>query len=391
MNEEFLRLGLVGLGKRGQAWVHNTKSVRRCRLTALCDGFPALLERGTSIAADPELRCYEDFDRMLNDAPVDAVAIVVAPEHQPALICKALAAGKHVIAEVPLAFTLEECWDIVIAVEKSGLKFQMAEQLRFAPWTRVWKKMVAEGRLGKVLYGEGQYLHGMGNDRYWNDASTGARVPFEQLEDRKVIKSRSWNMRHSILYLPHELSPLLHILDDRVVKVTAMSTRPQSYRHEWFPRADIQVALMHTAKDTILRLMTGFTVESLHGTEHCNRLIGVGGWVEQGRTKSEMGKMWQAGAGMNDRHQVNWDDCSDVPAEAAATGHGGMDYFAIATFVESVLRDEPPALDVYTAAETAAPSIIAAQSIEQGNACLEVPDFRPNPARVPGQRAIIKS
>ncbi|HYF48621.1 MAG TPA: Gfo/Idh/MocA family oxidoreductase [Planctomycetota bacterium] len=378
-----LRLGLVGLGLRGQGWLRNIKSIRDCHVTALCDTFPALLKAGQAIVADGDVRCYESFERMLEDAPIDAVAIVVAPEHQPDLIVKSVGASKHVIAEVPLALTMDDCWRIVVAVEKSGVKFQLAEQVRFSSCTRQWKQMVSEGQLGKVLFCEGQYLHGMGNDRYWHDAETGARVPFDQVGKRKLIKSRFWNLRHSILYLPHELSPLLHILDDRVVRVTGMGTRPQSYRHEWFPQSDIEVALMHTEKDTILRLATTFTVETLRGSEHCNRLIGVNGWVEQARTRSEKGKMWLAG--MNDKRDVDWDAADDGPSDAAATGHDGMDYYPVATFVDAVLRDQPLYCDVYTAAETAAPAILAAQSIEQGSVCLNVPDFRPGKNRKAGQ------
>jgi len=42
-------------------------------------------------------------------------------------------------------------------------------------------------------------------------------------------------------------------------------------------------------------------------------------------------------------------------------------------------------MDVYAAAESAAPAIMAAQSVEQGGACLTVPDFRPGPHRKQGE------
>ncbi|MBI3985748.1 MAG: hypothetical protein HY343_02420, partial [Lentisphaerae bacterium] len=73
------------------------------------------------------------------------------------------------------------------------------------------------------------------------------------------------------------------------------------------------------------------------------------------------------------------------PAEALQSGHGGMDYFPVAAFVDSVLNDTPSAMDIYTAVETAAPAIIASQSIEKGSVCLDVPDFRPNARRKAGQ------
>ncbi len=58
----------------------------------------------------------------------------------------AMDAGKHVIIEVPFAQTMQDCWDLIVGVERSGLVFQMAEQLRFAPFVTAWTNMVKEGK-----------------------------------------------------------------------------------------------------------------------------------------------------------------------------------------------------------------------------------------------------
>src|SRR5262249_45757228 len=75
-------------------------------------------------------------------------------------------------------------------------------------------------------------------------------------------KTRMWNIRHPIWYSPHSLGPLLRVLDDRVVKVTAMATRRPSYYLEQVPLPDMEVALMHTAGDTIIRLAAGLIAPS---------------------------------------------------------------------------------------------------------------------------------
>ena len=71
-----------------------------------------------------------------------------------------------------------------------------------------------------------------------------------------------------IHYLPHELSPMLKVLDDRVVEVTAMSTTAPSRAHPEIGQPDIQVALMKTAKGALLRLATGFTQPVSHPRGH---------------------------------------------------------------------------------------------------------------------------
>jgi len=385
-----VRWGVVGLGHRGQylATLYH-RIIPNSTVVALCDRFEMRAADALKALGDPDVMIYTDYDRMLKEAPIDAVAVIVEPENNADIVCRALESGKHVLCEVPLCYTIKDCWRIITTVEKTGLKFQMAEQTRYGAYVKAWKKMVDDGTLGKILYCEGQYLHGMAPDRYWIDAETGSPVTIEEAKrsKRKLKKSRFWHMKHAIFYLPHELSPLLHILGDRVVRVVGMATRPKSYRYEWLPVSDIEVALMHTKNDTVMRLMTGFVVATLQGSEHCNRMIGTSGWVEQPRTYSEKGKLWLADRYMADKADITWDyrDAWELPHAAATTGHGGLDYYPGANMVDAILHDAPLEMDVYASADTAAPAILAGISIEKGSIPLDVPDFRPGRDRKPGQ------
>ena len=381
-----VRLGVVGIGHRGAYLSKLANSVPGCKVVAMCERIQALLRRGAQDLGVPDSACYADFEAFLEGSEMDAVFFCVAPHEQPDLICAALEAGKHVLCEVPLCFTLEDCWRIVTAVERSGLKFQMAEQLRYSAWAAEWKRMVDEGAFGKVLYVEGQYFHQKPPHRYFHDAETGENITREQAAGRDAIKSRFWSMPHDILYLPHELSPILHILGDRIEKVSGMSTGSPSYVLEWFPNADLQIALMHTVNDVVLRLGVTFTAQVGPMHAHCNRLVGTKGWVEQPRCVGEKGRMWLDGRKWKHAVEVDWAYTEqDAPAEALRSGHGGNDYYAISTFVESVLEDKPTHMDVYAAADTAAPAILASLSCKKDNVCYRVPDFRPGEGRVVGE------
>ena len=383
---EELRLGVVGLGHRGAYLSKLADSVPGCRVVALCEQTGALLRSASQSLELPDSACYGDFGAFLEGSDADAVFFCVAPHEQPDLICAALEAGKHVLCEVPLCFTLEDCWRIVAAVERSGLKFQMAEQLRYSAWAAEWKRMVDEGAFGKVLYVEGQYFHQKPPHRYFHDAATGENITREQAAGRDAIQSRFWSMPHDILYLPHELSPLLHILGDRVEKVSGMGTGSPSYVLDWFPNADLQVALMHTVNDVVLRLAVTFTAQVGPMHAHCNRLVGTEGWVEQPRCAGEKGRMWLDGRKWKQAMEVDWEYTErDAPTVALQSGHGGNDYYAVATFVESVLQDKPTQMDVYAAADAAAPAILAALSCESDHVCYKVPDFRPGKGRKAGE------
>ncbi|MEE8571689.1 MAG: gfo/Idh/MocA family oxidoreductase, partial [Gemmatimonadota bacterium] len=62
-------------------------------------------------------------------------------------------------------------------------------------------------------------------------------------------------------------------------------------------------------------------------------------------------------------------------ADATGAGHGGMDFFVVHAFVESVKRQVPPPLDVYAAATWSVISPLSEQSIAKGSAPMEFPDF----------------
>lgn len=89
---------------------------------------------------------------------------------------------------------------------------------------------------------------------------------------------------------------------------------------------------------------------------------------------------------MHDVADVDWRcEREDAPREAVGSGHGGADYYVHAAFREALRENKPLGFDVYAAVETAAPAILAAESIAQGTRLLRVPDFRPNESRPAGQ------
>jgi len=170
------------------------------------------------------------------------------------------------------------------------------------------------------------------------------------------------------------------------VKVVGMSTGSPSHNHPEIAQPDLQVALMKTEKDAILRMAVGFTCPVPHGLHHWYHLHGTRGRVEWQRSLDEKSKMWLADEQMEQPAFVDWTwHRHDAPHEAKQSGHGGTDYFAHASFRDALLHGKTPELDVYGAMDTAAPAILASDSIDQGSVPLTVPDFRPGPRRKFGE------
>jgi predicted dehydrogenase len=101
---------------------------------------------------------YESFEAMLADPRVDVVHIT-SPNHlhYPQAVA-ALAAGKHVICEKPLAMTSTETGELVRLAQASGLVHAVNFNIRFYPINRHLHQLVREGGLGDVRLVSGHYL-----------------------------------------------------------------------------------------------------------------------------------------------------------------------------------------------------------------------------------------
>ena len=319
-----IQIGLVGLGHRGLHWLWLLQKLEGYYITAICDPVVALHEHALSVLDNrDEVTTYSNYADFLTHSDMDAVALCVRCKGQGALAAQALEAGKHVTSEVPAAHTMSDCWRIVTAVERTGLVYHLAEQLRYAGFVDDWRALVAEEKLGRVTYCEGQYIGYYGTQQFFQDLKTGAQYPIEELPDHPEAEPTWLHEMLPIHYLPHELSPMLKMLDDRVVEVTAMSTKAPSYSHPEIGQPDIQVVLMKTEKDAVLRMMCGFTqpVSHTHG-HHWYQVMGTGGSVEWKRSGGGSPLMWLADGRMDDMAKMDWEYARrDAPAQTRGSGH----------------------------------------------------------------------
>ena len=152
-----VNLGWVGLGIRGGRHINTMLEVagNDAHVKAICDTFSPRLAKSkddviTQQKSAPET--YNDYYKMLGDKSIDAI-MIFTPEHlHRDMAVAALEAGKHVYCEKPLTHTIEEGFDILRAVEKSGKKFQVGTQRRSSLLYKKAKEIYESGVLGKVTY-----------------------------------------------------------------------------------------------------------------------------------------------------------------------------------------------------------------------------------------------
>lgn len=386
---DVVRLGIVGTGKRGKAVGAEFKALPGCRITALMDRYPACVQSAAEALKLPDAMQFTDYGRFLREAPVDAVLLACSPMEQADMACDAMQRGLHVCTEVPMAFSLAELNKLIAAVERSGCKYQLMEQMRYAGFLDTWKGMVQRGELGHICQAQGEYIHFRRNWGYFTDLDTGEILhDLEPPAGRRVEKTWRYHiLGEPILYLPHTLSPMLKVLDDRVTRVSCMGTRKRSYTYpdanlEWH---DVQYALMHTAKDTVLLAGAGFSLihvaRGACGGAHWFEFRGSRGSVESPRHVGAGFHVYRGDPEQYKEKGAHYDivELSEVPLiaseEQKRSGHGGKDFRPPMTFIDAIQRDTQPPVDVYVSAQFTAPAIMAAQSARQGGVMLEVPDY----------------
>lgn len=102
---------------------------------------------------------YDNYEKMFERDDVDLVHICVPNFLHKKVALAAIAAGKHIICEKPMATTLADAVEVTKAVRKTGLKFMYAEDWLNAPAALRARQIVAEGGVGKVLYVKAKETH----------------------------------------------------------------------------------------------------------------------------------------------------------------------------------------------------------------------------------------
>jgi predicted dehydrogenase len=150
-----LRIGLLGCGPIAQfAHLSALAKARRVQLTAICDAAEDLLQMIGQRTGVESL--YTSYERMLAEAPIDAVLIATADAFHVPLATQALLAGKHVLVEKPLGTTSAECRPLVELVERTGLTLQVGSMKRHDPGIAAARRFV-EDELGEVFSVGGWY------------------------------------------------------------------------------------------------------------------------------------------------------------------------------------------------------------------------------------------
>jgi predicted dehydrogenase len=158
MNERNLNVAIVGLGF-GAQFIPIYQRYPGVNMYAICRRSRGALDAvGAAFGVGAR---YQRYDDVLADPLVDFVHINSPLTDHGWMSVAALKAGKHVLCTVPMALTVEECREIVGLVQRTGLKYMMAETVLYSREYLYAKELYATGELGRVQFLQGSHHQDM--------------------------------------------------------------------------------------------------------------------------------------------------------------------------------------------------------------------------------------
>jgi predicted dehydrogenase len=373
-----IRIGVVG-GNFGSAFHWHEHP--NCQVAGVTDLFPDRRKRLQNV-----YRCdvaYDSLEEMVAKAKdLDAVAVFSgAPDHvKHAMMC--FNRGWHVVSAVPACYSLEEAALLKETVEKTGLKYMMAETSYYRPACIFARELYDKEIFGNLFYTEAEYYHDRGDlDRLANDKKTRFFMP---------DGSYSWRWGFPPMHYPtHATGLLVGVTRERINKVSCLGwgtgdhpfLTDNAYDNPFWNEASI----METSRGNMLRCNV-FWLCSAHG-ERAQWMGdkamfymdkgGIHGAKLHYRTKGETATRYdlpvQSGGDVD--VPVYWNTDMLPEPMRHESGHGGSHSFISAEFINALVEERSPTVDIYEALAMTVPGIVAHQSALKGGEQLTVPQF----------------
>jgi predicted dehydrogenase len=190
-----ITVGVVGCGYWGPNLIRNLRQLPDCHLRVICDASNQRLSHMRRL--HPEVATTNHLEELLSDAEIDAVVVATPVRFHYEMAKACLNAGKHVFIEKPMARTVDEAEELVALAERQGLVIMVGHTFLFSPAVRRLKQIVDAGDIGEVQYISARRLNlGL----FQKDINV------------------AWDLA------PHDLSIVLHLLDEMPVSVSCQGS-----------------------------------------------------------------------------------------------------------------------------------------------------------------------
>lgn len=386
-NDKIVRIGMIGVGKRGSRLLKTLLEIEGLEISSLCDinqskavsaarSCESLGRKLPSVYGETE----NSYKEMLDREKLDAVIIATPWDSHAAMALYAMKNRTYPGVEVPVALTVENLWQLVDTSEKTGIPCMMLENSSFSSDNLALLNMKRLGLFGDIVHCHCAHSQDLA-DFWFFDARNG---------------EPNWAAGYLVKYnrdqLPTQsLGPVLSWMDiNRGDIFTEIYSRASSCNaiNAFFIREfgkDFQAGKLNYKQGdvitSILKTKMGKTLVINSDLQlprpFDNRwlLQGTKGIYDEGRNsvfiegKTKEYHQWEPLKPYAEKYNHKW-----WPADYSSKENEGTDFVMLSQFINAVRAKGPVPLDVYDSAVMSAVVELSGISIEK-NAPVAFPDF----------------
>jgi len=345
VSDRKIRVGIAGYGVCNFGAAFNFQDHPNVTVAAVADLDP---EKRAELAK--ACRCektYPSCEEVIADDSLEAIFVATdAPSHA-RLAIAALEAGKHVASAVPAVFgSLEDADALFAAFKTAGRQYMMFETSYFHDDLYCMREMYRAGALGKVIYAEGEYWHYFG-------------TPLAAHGGWRTGLPPQWYPTHSNAYY-------VGVTGGSFSEVSCMGMRSEvdhlkPENNEYGNPFGTEIALFRTSEGGMARMAVSWDTP------------GAGG--ERGRIRTEKGTFYgEFQSGQKD-YVPPAITRPPLPPGVDAGGHGGSHGYLMSEFVEAILLDRTPLVDVAQSLNMTVSGIVAHQSALKDGELMKIPQY----------------
>ena len=146
-----LRVGILGAGRAAQCHAAAYSRLPDVQVTGLWNRTRSRADKLAATLGGPNVRIYENWRDLIQSDEVDVVSIATAPMVRGEPFAEALACGRHVLIEKPIAVHLPEAREMVEAAQKARTATAISFNWRYSPGCQTLWRALQEGQIGKLL------------------------------------------------------------------------------------------------------------------------------------------------------------------------------------------------------------------------------------------------
>ena len=155
-----IRVGIIGTGGISRMHIEGYRKCSNVEIVAACDIDKQRVETTGDKYNIPHR--FTSVGKLLAMREIDAVSICTPNYNHKAATLKALAAGKHVLCEKPIAMNAREGQQMIDAAKKARRKLQIGLNNRFQPEVQYLKKLIQAGKIGTPYYARSRSIRRRG-------------------------------------------------------------------------------------------------------------------------------------------------------------------------------------------------------------------------------------